>query len=189
MDQARVLAGAVADVGPAGAEVPEAPVLRTHDVADAPGRLVRHAVHGERRRHRVRDRLVQDDEAHGGADEAGQPLRDHAVEGLRLGDERPVAADLVEQGQVPGVGLRLLARPHHLVVHALEAEEGADLEDERRRVHGLGEEVVRAHLVPLADGGGLAEGRQHDDGQRGAVDLADPAYRARVDRYVGALES
>ena len=38
---------------------------------------------------------------------------------------------------------------------------------------GFCEEVVRARVVALAHGRGVAEGGQHDDGQRGAVRLAD----------------
>ena len=128
---------------------------------------------GKRRAHGPRLGIVERDQADGRGDERGQALRDHAVELLGLRDQRPVAADLVQEREVAGVGLRLLAGPHHLVVRALEAQEGPDLEDERRRVHGLAEEVVRPDLVALPDRRGVAEGREHDDGQGGPVHLAD----------------
>ena len=154
-------------------ESPQAAVLGPDHVADRFARVVGQAVDGQRGGHRVRRRVVERDQADGRADEAGQPLRDHAVELRGLRDERPVAPDLVQQGQVARARLGLSRLGAHLVVQRLEAQEGPHLEDEGGRVDRLLQEVVRARVVALAHGGRIAEGGQHDDGQRGAVGLAD----------------
>ena len=179
LDEARVLARAVAQVRPSGTEVPEGAVFGADHVSDPLGDVVGHAVHGERRRHRVGDRLVQHDQADGRADQPGQTLRHHAVEGFRLRDQRPVAADLVKDGQRARALLGLAAAAVALVVQRLEPEEGPHLEDEVRGVDGLLQEVVGSRVVALAHGRGVAERGQDDDGDGRTVDLADA--RARLE--------
>jgi hypothetical protein len=109
------------------------------------------------------------------ADQARQPLRQHAVELGGLGDQRPVAADLVQPRQVTRARLSLLAAARELVVRRLQAQEGTHLEDQRRRVDRLVQEVVGAGLVAAPHRDRVAERGHHDHRQVGAVDLADAA--------------
>ena len=169
----------VADVGPAAARAPQGPVLRPGDVAEGPCPLVGQPVHGERRLHGAGLRVLEGDADHGRPDEAGQPLGEHAVELEGLGDQRPVAADLVEPGEVPRARLRLLAAAGELVVGRLQAQERADLQDEGGGVDRLVEKVVGAGLVAPAHRDRVAERRHDDHGEIRPVDLAHP--RARLE--------
>ena len=173
LGEARVEPRLVAHVRAAAARAPQAPVLRPGHVAERPRPLVGEPVHGERRLHRARLGVLQRDADHGRPDEAGQPLGQHAVELGGLGDERPVAADLVQPREVARARLRLLAAAGELVVGGLEAQERADLQDEGGRVDRLVEEVVRPGLVAAPHGHRVPERGHHDHGEVGAVDLPD----------------
>jgi hypothetical protein len=136
--------------------------------------VVREAEHRERRRKRPGAGVVEGEQADGRPDEAGETLGDHAVEVLGLGDQGPVAADLVKQGEGAHAGLGLLAIPLGQVVEGLEPEEGPHLEDQGPGVHGLAEHVLGAGVEALAHRGRVPEGRQHHDGHRRAVGFPDP---------------
>ncbi len=171
--EAGVAAHVVRDVGPTGPEAPAAPRIRLHREPEPARRFVGEAVHGQRGGDRLGQGIVECYGADGSADESGQALGHHPVELFRLGDERPVTADLVEKGQVAGSGPGRFAVPQDLVVERLQAQEGADLEDQGRRVGGLLEKIVGPGFVPAPHRTRVPEGGQHDDRQRGPVSLAD----------------
>ena len=148
-------------------------MLEPHGEAQRARLLVGQAVRGQRDLELARLRVDEHHQAHGRPDERRQALRHHPVERLGLGDQRPVAADLVQERQVARPRLRALAVPLRLVVQRLEAQERAHLEDERRVVDGLLQEVVGARLVGLAQRGRLGHAREHQHRQRGSEPRAD----------------
>jgi hypothetical protein len=172
--EARVERGRVADVRPAAARRPEAAVLGARHVAERARAVVVQAVDGQRGLHRAAGRVVERDADDRRADQARETLREHAVELGGLGDQRPVAADLVQPRQVARARLRLLAAQRQLVVRRLEPQERPHLQDQGGRVDRLVQEVVGAGLVPAPHGHRVAEGRHHDHRQVRAVGLADP---------------
>ena len=171
--EAGVRAHVVGDVGAAGPEAPPAPRIRHHREAEPARRVVGKPVDGEGGSDGLGQGVVEGDRADRGADEGGQPLGDHAVELFGLGDERPVPADLVQERQVPRPRPRRLPVPQDLVVKRLQAQEGADLENEGRRVRRLLEEVVGPRFVSAPHRARVPERGQHDHRQGRPVALAD----------------
>jgi hypothetical protein len=77
----------------------------------------------------------------------------------------------MEKRQVTGPRLVFFPETGRLVVEGLEAKKSPHLEDERRRVDGLLQEVVGPRLVARPERDRVAQGCEHDHGKGGAVEL------------------
>ena len=195
LGEARIGGRLVAHIRATAPRVPQAAVFGAWHVAKRLPSLVAEPVHGQRRFHGARRLILQGDAHDGGSEKTRETLSQHAAKLRWLGDQRPIASNLVQLREVTRSGLGLLPAALQLVVERLEPEEGPHLENEGGGVHGLVEKIVGSGLVASTDRNGVAEGGHHDHRQGRPVCLPDslaglePVHPGQADVQEDQIES